>query len=163
MVIAIAVVVTVALVPVAAAYLQLGSVATDGRIDRSTPVEPVMRGLSQSVAGAESEVAGAYGWSERERAVDSIHNWLDPRLDGLEARHEPGTQAVSISYNQTLADAVASNECPRGDGRVFGPCTASRGVVVQERDGEAVVVAVALDVQVVSADTQTETSRAYRP
>lgn len=162
MVIAIAVVVTVALVPIAAAYLQLGSLAIDDSVDRSTDAAAVTRALAQSVAGATSEVDGEYQWSERDAAVESVHNWLDPRLEGLETRHDPGTQAVTISYNQTLAESVAADECPSGNGRSFGPCTASRGVVIQERDDEAVIVAVAFDVRSTTADGTRSISRAYR-
>ena len=38
--------------------------------------------------------------------------------------------------------------CPGGPNRDFGPCEATDGVVVQERAGETVVLAVAFDVRV---------------
>jgi hypothetical protein len=157
-----AVVVTVALVPVAAAYLQLGYVAADGQDREQTAA--VTAALDRTVGAAENRVAGEYAWSDRDRAVAEVRDWLAPRVDGIEAPGDPESVVTVVTYNQSLAAHVAATACPgTGDGRAFGPCVASRGVVVQERAGETVVVAVALDVRVVSTAGVTEVSFTARP
>lgn len=157
-----AVVVTIALVPIAAAYLQLGY-TTSGQGQPADHSRVVDRALEQAVGGAENEVAGKYQWSERVDAIDRIRDRLDPRIDGIESpgRHE--TVAVSVTYNQSRAADVAATECPSGNGRSFGPCQASRGVVVQDRAGETVIVAVALDIQVVTGEKTSWLGCVYRP
>lgn len=158
-----AVVVTVALVPVAAAYLQLGYAApTD--VDRGHEATSATRALEQVVAGGENHVAGAYSWTERDRAVGDLRAWLDPRIAGIESPNDPASVAVDVTYNQSRASRYAATACPGGGpGRAFGPCDAIRGVVVQERAGEAVVVAVALDVRVVTPAGWTAVSDVYEP
>lgn len=162
-VVSMAVVVTVALVPVAAAYLQLGYTSGDAAVDRGDGSDAVVRALASAVGGVESQVAGEYDWRERERAVDAVHGWLDPRVDGIETPGGAETTAITIRYNQSLAERAATTTCPSGRGRAFGACDSIRGVVVQERAGETVVVAVALDVRVVAADGTTRVSRMIRP
>lgn len=162
LVIAMAVVVTIALVPIAAAYLQLGYApgeqgqATDhaGAVDRA---------LEQAVGGAENEVAGEYQWAERDDAIDRFRTRLDPRIVGIESPGPHETVAVTVTYNQTRAAVGATTACPSGNGRAFGPCQASQGIVVQERADETVIVAVALDIQVVTAESTFRLGRLYRP
>lgn len=162
MIIAMAVVVTIALVPIAAAYLQLGYASAAQTLD-TDDASAVDRALEQAVGGAENEVVGEYQWTDRQAAVDRTRDRLDPRIEGIESPGGHETVAVTVTYNQTLASETASAECPSGNGREFGPCRASRGIVVQERADETVIVAVALDVHVVSEEGEIWLSRAYRP
>ena len=46
--------------------------------------------------------------------------------------------------------------CTTGDGKRFGDCEVHDGVVLQERAGESVLLAVAFDVRIVGPDGQTE-------
>lgn len=164
MVVAMAVLVTVALVPVAAAYLQLGFGASAHTADRTAEAHAVTRALTQSVAEVEGTVAGEYAWSEREHAVSSVRTRLEPGIERIESAGDSGTVASRVTYNQTHADRFATTRCPGGDsGRRFGPCVADRGVVVQERAGETVVVGVALDVRVVAVDGRTTVFEVYQP
>lgn len=71
------------------------------------------------------------------------------------SRLEEGV-AYDVSYNATAAAAWTSEHCDRGDGKRFGPCETDGGVAMQERAGEAVLLAVALDVRVVGPDAETD-------
>lgn len=57
---------------------------------------------------------------------------------------------------------VTEGNCPDGPGREFGDCIAERGVVVQERAGETVVVAVAFDVAVTTPNGRQELTLVVR-
>ncbi|WP_224447668.1 DUF7261 family protein [Haloprofundus salilacus] len=54
---------------------------------------------------------------------------------------------VPAGQATTAGTQWAETNCPRGPNREFGPCESFGGVVVQERAGDAVVVAVSLDVR----------------
>lgn len=154
LVVSMAVVVTVALVPIAAAYLQLGSAST--ALDtRPSHADDVTRVLDRSVADAATAVAGEYSWAERSAAVDELRSRLEPALTEVRAMPGRETSNVAVEYNQTEASRIAANSCPGGEGRQFGPCEADRGIVVQERAGETTLVAVAFDIQVRTPDSAT--------
>lgn len=152
-----AVVAAMALVPALAAYLQLGyhdDVRAGG--DYTHSVAGAERVLQRGVHAGAADVAGEYAWGDRRDAVDAVRAGLDHRLDALRSsRVEQGT-AYRVAYNQSAAEAWADGNCPGGNGRQFGPCRAIRGVVVQHRAGETVVVAAAFDVTVVSERGTTE-------
>lgn len=146
-----AVVAAMALVPALAAYLQLGY---DGDVraggEYTHPVAGAERVLQRGVHAGAVDVAGEYSWGDRHDAVDEVRAGLDGRLDALRSsRVERGT-AYRVAYNQSAASAWADRNCPGGRGRQFGPCRANRGVVVQQRAGETVVLAAAFDVTVVT-------------
>jgi hypothetical protein len=149
LVLAAAAVLALALVPVVLAYLQLGyhpDVAASADYDGHG--ENARRFLERSVHEAGTNATGEYGWSDRSAAVDEVHDRLTPRLDTLEASQVAEGVAYAVRYNRSAAGAWADANCPGGRGREFGPCRAIRGVVVQERAGETVIVAAAVDVRV---------------
>ncbi|MFC4358648.1 hypothetical protein ACFO0N_11925 [Halobium salinum] len=144
-----AAVVAVALVPMVLAYLQLGyhadvaATADHGRVGADTE-----RALDRAVHNASRPVAGEYGWSARDGAVDVVDRRLRATTKRIErARLDEGV-AVRIRRNDSAAAAWAARECPRGPDRRFGPCETDRAVVVQERADETAVLAVAFDVTV---------------
>lgn len=144
-----AAVVALALVPILFSYLQLGyhgDVDASGRY--TDPTGNAERFLERAVADASDGVPQNYRWGQRDAAVSSVRTRLDARREVLRsARVERGT-VYEVRYNQTAAGAYASRHCPGGPNRQFGPCRADRGVVVQERDGETHVVAIAVDLTV---------------
>lgn len=158
-----AVVAAMALVPALAAYLQLGydgDVRAGGEYTHS--VAGAERVLQRGVHAGAADVAGEYTWGDRRDAVDAVRSGLAPRIDTLRSsRVERGT-AYRVAYNQSAAAAWADAHCPDGSGRQFGPCRADRGVVVQQRAGETVVVAAAFDVTVVSERGVTEVTMVVR-
>ncbi|MXR22502.1 hypothetical protein GRX66_18665 [Halobacterium sp. PCN9] len=85
---------------------------------------------------------------------------LAPQLDTLETARLRDGVVVNVTSDESLAASVA---CPSGDGRAFGDCERIDGVVVQERDGETVVVAVAFRVRVSTPDGSTAFGRVARP
>jgi hypothetical protein len=88
----------------------------------------------------------------------AVRDRIDDDLETLErARLEEGVTYL-VGYNQTAAQAWGGDNCVRGDGKRFGDCTVDGGVAMQERAGEAVLLAVAFDVRVVGPDSESEST-----
>lgn len=153
-----AAVAALALVPVAAAYLQFGYApgVADPDPDHG---ERVASELDRLVDDAAEQATGR-AWNEREAAIREVRAALGPRVDVLERSRLGDAVAVRVVENETAADGVA---CPGGRGRAFGSCERDGGVVVQERASETVVVAVALDVHVTTPNRTTRFTRVYGP
>lgn len=146
-----AAVIAIALVPMALAYLQLGYHAdVAATAEHGDPTRNAERVLERAVHDASSDVAGEYAWAERSAAIDHVDRSLSPAIDRLEsARVEAGIGYV-LERNASAADRWATDRCPRGDRRAFGPCRSDDGVVIQERAGETVVLGVAFDLHVLT-------------
>lgn len=149
--------IALALFPMALAYLQLGyagdvtdNAATDA------PSAELERALDRAAHAATDEVAGEYPWEAREGAVATYKGALADDIDDLETARLESSVAAEIEYAPTVADDVATDSCPGGENRAFGPCEAIDGVVVQERADETVVVAAAFDIRVTREDGVTE-------
>jgi len=154
LVLAAAVLVAVALVPMVVAYHQLGydgdvRAVDDGSLDRATAY------LDRVVANASGTVAGRYGWQSRGAAAADANRTLDPDLRRLDTVGLAEDVVYRVSQNDSAAAAWASEACPTGPMREFGPCRADGGLVFQRRAGEAHLVAVALDLRVVADDRST--------
>lgn len=151
--------VALALVPVLLAYLQLGYHDDVGAsADYTAPTHDAQRALERAVHDAGETVDGEYGWGrqQRQQAAADVRERLGPRLAALrESRVERGT-VYEVSYNETAAETHAREQCPRGEGRRFGPCQADGGVVVQRRAGETHLLAVAFDLAVTTERGRTE-------
>lgn len=157
-------VIAVALVPVVLAYLQLGYAAdveaSEGYTD---PGWNAKRLLERAVHDAAAGVPGEYRWGRRRAAVRAVHDRLAGPFDALRtARLADGT-AYLVRYNESAASAWAAANCPSGPARRFGPCEARDGVAVQQRAGETHVLAVAVDVTVVTERGSTELTFVVRP
>jgi len=145
--------VALALFPLALAYLQLGyagDVAAAPTAD--APSTEVTRALDRAGHAATDDVAGEYAWAERSEAVAAYRSGLAGDIADLETARLSDGVATEIDYNQSAAGTAAATSCPSGPNRAFGDCAAIDGVVVQERAGETVVVAVAFDVRVTRPD-----------
>jgi len=153
-----AAVAALALVPVAAAYLQFGYAPAVADPD-SRHGERVASELDRLVDDA-AETAAGRPWSERETGVREFRAALGPRVDALERSRLGDAVAVRVTENASAAAPVA---CPDGPGRAFGDCERDGGVVVQERANETVVVAVALDVRVTIPDGTARSVHVVRP
>jgi len=146
-----AVAVALALVPVAAAYLQLGYHAhVEARAD--DPLADANATLSRGLEAASDGVPAEYNWSERSAAADAVRGDLSEWTAAVEDAHT-GTVVLTEFDNRT-ADRIARRECPGGPGRAFGRCVARGGVVLQERANESHVVAAAVAVRVVGPERQ---------
>lgn len=141
--------VAVALVPMAFAYLQLGShpdVAASDPGDR--PAEEAVRAVERAAANASGSVAGAYAWENRAAAAATFERAFDADAVQIERTRLRESVAVGIEANATAAATWADTACPVGGNRRFGSCEAVDGLVVQERSGTTAVVALAVDVTV---------------
>lgn len=158
-----AAVIAVALVPMVAAYLQLGYhadvEATEGR---QHPADNAERVLERAVHNASVSVTGAYDWSQRERAVDELNDTLAPSLGQVEQSRLESGVVYAVEQNQSAAATWATANCPRGPNRDFGACENYGGVVVQERAGETQPLAVALDVHVTTDETTARLTFVFR-
>ncbi|MFB6234414.1 MAG: hypothetical protein ABEH81_04705 [Halopenitus sp.] len=149
--------IALAIFPLALAYLQLGyagDVAAEPTED--APSAELERALDRAAHAATDDVAGEYAWEDRKEAVAAYKEGLGNDLTDLETARLSGGVAAEIEYQQAVARTVAENSCPSGPARKFGPCEAIDGVVVQERAGETVVLAVAFDVRLTRPDGVTE-------
>lgn len=143
-----AAVVALALVPVVAAYLQLGYAPGSGTTVEPRPGADAARLLSRAVARA--PVVADHDWADRAEGIAGVRDALAPRLEALRTARLAGGTATVVSYAPDVADSWAASRCPAGPNRQFGACRASDGIVVQERDGHTHLVAVAFAVRVVS-------------
>ena len=149
-----AAVIAIAFVPMLFAYLQLGYHPDITRSDEPTGEEAVAF-LDRSVHGAATETAGEYGWGERAHLIDAVRSEVDADIEALETTRIEEGIGYRVRYNgSAIADRDTS--CVSGPGRRFGECVSEDGVVVQERAGEAVLVAVAFDVRIVAPDRTVE-------
>jgi hypothetical protein len=141
--------VVVALLPMLAAYLQLGyHPASDrGAVDRVGSAE---RALQDAVDGPAVTPTGA-NWSERRDAAAAVRRALRPTLAAVRAAARPDA-TVTLRFNDTAASRVAARACPDGPNRRFGDCASAGGVVVQSRANRTHLVAVAVDVVRSTAD-----------
>lgn len=153
-----AAVAALALVPVAAAYLQFGYAPAVAEPDPGHGGR-VADALERLVDGAAERATGTQ-WGRRTAAVGEFRAALGPRVAALERSRLGDAVAVRVVENGTAAAAVA---CPGGPGRAFGACERDGGVVVQERANETVVVAVAYEVRVTAPDGTTTFTRVIRP
>lgn len=88
--------------------------------------------------------------------ADAVREDVDGDVETLERSRLESGVVYSVNYNTTAASAWTSDGCESGDGKRFGPCEVDSGVVLQERAGEAVLVAVAFDVDIVGPDVETQ-------
>ena len=151
--------VAVALTPILFAYLQLGysgDVAASGEYD--APVQNAQRVLSRGVHGAGSGVPESYRWQQRDAAISTVRTDLQGTLDSLRSSRVDSGTVYQVEYNESAARVWRQANCPDGPNRQFGACEASRGVVVQNRDGETHILAMAFDVRVTMERGRYETT-----
>lgn len=146
-----AVVLVVALVPVIAAYLQLGYGGQSSPIDDDGQRE-ARQLLERAVQEHASGIESSYRWRQRDAAAERVRDRLDPTMRQLAQSRLDENTVHQTRYNQSHAASWASARCPGGPNRQFGPCEAIRGVVVQERAGRTHVLAVAVDLSVTTPD-----------
>lgn len=139
--------IALALFPLVLAYLQLGY-AGDVATERAGPATggELDVALEEAVYDVASDVDGRIH-RRPAAAASAFRSRTRPDIRRLEtARVEEGT-AARIEYAPDLAEEwVASDRWRSGVADDFAPPTAHGGVIVQERAGEPVVLAVAFDV-----------------
>jgi len=151
-----AVVIALAFVPALAAYLQFGYAGdADAMSARDGTPTATVAALDPAVDAARPGLAADYMWAERAAAVAAYRSALDADVTRIENASVGSGRVVLVATNGSAAAQWAEDACPGGRGRVFGHCEAIDGVVVQERGGDTHVVAVAFDVTVVGAGTET--------
>lgn len=148
--------IAVALVPMALAYLQLGydDDVNGATVDDDT-VRDVERTLGRALVDVSTDVPARYTWADRSEAVTTVRDRLEPTIRSVTVDSADSATAITVSFNDTRARERARTACPDGPDRDFGPCRADRGVVVQEREGDTHVLAVAVDVRVTTPNGET--------
>lgn len=138
--------VALALVPMAAAYLQLGYQAdADAGAERG-PLSAANASLARGLDAASDGVPAAYNWSERASAANAVRRDLTGWLRAVEGAQR--SRALLASFDNRTAARLAARRCPGGPARSFGRCVARDGVVLQERANRTHVVAAAVGVRV---------------
>ena len=151
------VVVALALVAMLVAYLQLGYHADvmSAGVDENA-IRDGQSYLERTTHDTARSLRGEYAWDERGQAVTAARNRIEPQLAELQRANVESGRVVTVTFNQTVAKQWANRNCPGGRGREFGSCEVDRSVVVQERDGRTLVLAVGYDLEVT---TDAERSR----
>jgi hypothetical protein len=140
-------VVTVALVAMLLAFVQLGYHADVGASGAEVPPdEGTRRVLDAAVDRAAVRVDGG-DWTNRSGAADRVDATVDAAARNLTDVAAAEGRAMTVEQNATAAATLAA-DCPTGPDRAFGDCEALGGVVVQERADEVALLGVALDVRV---------------
>lgn len=160
-VLAAAVVVALALASMAVAYVQLGYPA-DAAAERADEpdVADARRTLDVAVYRAAESVVDA---DDPSAAAERVDRGLGSAAAELNASGAAADRAYRVRQNASTADAVARTDCPRGERRRFGPCRTVNGVVLQNRLGTPVVVAVAVDLSVAGPGVDTRITFVLRP
>lgn len=149
------VVVALALVAMLVGYLQLGYHADVTAASTDRPALDGTAFLERATHETARSFRGEYAWTDRQAAVTAVRDRLDARLTTLERSRVDAGVVSQASFNATAADEWAVAHCPSGPGREFGSCIADGGVVVQERDGRTLVLAVGYDLTVTTEDATT--------
>jgi len=150
-----AAVIAIALIGILFAYLQLGYHPDVDRSSEPTGEEAVSF-LDRSVHSAAAETAGEYGWNERAALVAAVRSEIDDDIATLETARIKEGVGYRIQYARETATEWDGDVCRSEPGKRFGDCKPENGIIVQERAGEAVLVAVAFDVNVIGAETRTD-------
>lgn len=148
-------VVALAFLAMLTAYLQLGYHGDVAAGDVDRPVDDSTAFLARATHAEARALRGEFTWSEREAAVSALRDRLRIRLTTLERARVTTGIAVDVSFNDSVANQRVDEQCPSGSGRAFGPCDADRGVVIQERTGRTLTLAVGYDVTVTTEDRTT--------
>lgn len=143
-----AAIIVVALVAVLFAYAQLGY-HPDLQESHAPEWDATHATLDRVVHDAVTESAGDYTWDRRHEIGDVVRNAIRDRIATLESKNLESGVLRTVEFDPERAETVATEACPSGPGRRFGECAAIGGVVLQERAGDAVVLAVGFDVDVV--------------
>jgi hypothetical protein len=150
-----AAVVAIGLAPVLFAYLQLGY-HPDVETRPDVSGGQAMEYLDRSVHDAAAATAGEYAWRDRAGMAAAVRERVDDDVETLEAARLDEGVTYLVSYNDTAAERWVDDNCVSGDGKRFGDCTVDGGVAMQDRAGEAVLLAVAVDVRVVGPQGESE-------
>jgi len=149
-----ALVLAVAILPIVAAYLQLGyGGATSTAVSDDRPRE-TQRLLERTVEDATAGIPSTYDWQNRSAAAERVRERIDPTAATLEQSQLEDRVTHQLSYNQSRGVLWASENCPRGPDRQFGKCESIDGIVVQDRAGQTHVLAVAVDLSTTGPDSE---------
>ena len=147
--------IAVALVTLAVAYAQLGyapdRAGVEGGLDDRTLGE-----IELAVFEVAADRHGRYVAGEEETARAETLTALDAEFDGLASARHVDRISLQIETDESAAERWTDRNCPGGEGRAFGNCTAADGIVLQERAGSLHVLAVALDVTWTDGDRRDE-------
>jgi hypothetical protein len=151
-----AAVIAIGLAPILFAYLQLGYHPDVDDRDPEITGEKAVAFLDRSVHEAAAETAGDYAWRDRDERVRAVRADIGAGIGTLRRTRIDEGVAYNASFNRTVAEEWATENCQRGAGKRFGTCESSSGVVVQDRADEAVLLAAGFDIEAVGPGGKTE-------
>lgn len=162
-VLAAAVVVAVALVPMLIAYLQLGYPA-DAAADRADrdDLADTRQYLDRAAYDAARAVVGT-AWRNRTTGALRLNATFRNATARLDARGTARDATYTVAYNRSLAERVATRRCPSGEHREFGRCVAVDGFVLQERARDVTLLAVVVDLRIITPTERTRVTLVLRP
>ena len=149
-----AVVVAVALLTMLLAAFQLGYQPTTTEAE-TADLSRVEAPLAEAVRRGATDAAGRFSWAERAAAAAVVRAELLPAIERVESSGVDADVVYRAERNDTVADGIARERCPRGEDRQFGECAAHGAMLFQERAGEAYLLGVVVDVRVVGPERTT--------
>lgn len=158
-----AVLLALALVPVAFAYLQLGYHDDIGANSPGTAMGETERAVERGVHESAVAIRETFDWERREAAVAAFRDGLASTRRAVSRAELGDGRAVRVEYNQTRAALAADRHCPSGTARQFGDCDAIGGVVVQERAGTTHVLSVAVDLELTGPQQERTVTTVLQP
>lgn len=153
-----AAVIAIGLAPILFAYLQLGYHPDVDDREPEITGEKALTFLDRSVHEATTETAGDYEWRDRSERARTVRERIGEDIETLRRTRIDEGVAYDVSFNQTVAGAWADENCLRNSGKQFGECEADGGVVMQERAGEAALLAVGFDIEAVGQNGESRST-----
>lgn len=150
-----AAVVAVALLPIVIAYGQLGyaGVATT-EPTATTPEAGAVDALERTAFAVATDEQGRTRWANRSAVGSSVAQAFDEQAAAVETSEVEGGRVHEVAGNASAARNWAGANCPSGPARQFGDCVAVGHVALQERAGDAHVLAIAVDVETVTDESR---------
>ena len=145
--------IALALFPLVLAYLQLGYAGDVGSEPTGTDTATDLERATERVVHGGAATVDAGDYTDGDAAAAAFREATDDELRELEAAGVETGVAAEIHERESLANEwVASGAWTDDVAGTFAEPTVHGGIVVQERDGEYVVLAVALETTVTRSD-----------
>jgi len=149
-----AVALAAALVPLVLAYLQLGFHDDIGASNGADAPTQADRTLEQGLHNATVDIPNSSAWANRDDAVQRVKQRLESTIEAVNRSRLDAGQLLQVSSNQSRATDWVARNCPSGPDRQFGNCEASRGLIIQDRAGRTHVLAMAVDMQISTPESE---------
>ncbi|MFC7071804.1 hypothetical protein ACFQJ7_10185 [Halovenus rubra] len=153
---------TLVLVALGVAYLQLGY-NEDVQTVEQRPASQIEAVLERIIDKTATDVPNMFHWSDRDTAAQAVRDELNATSDQLETSRLGAGHLYHITLNDTRTAHWESANCPAGPNRQFGTCETIGGIAVQNRTGRTHVLAAAFDIMITTPNGETAVTVVIKP